>query len=175
VFARARNPVHEWTMETSFPAPPIPTGRGRADFAALGAIWHALVEGESDPVARMATAAALIYQSDDRVNWAGFYRADEAGGLVLGPYQGAPGCLRIAPGRGVCGAAATSGQTQLVPDVHAFPGHIACDSRSRSELVIPIFDSGGNFSAVLDIDSHLPAAFTEQDARALERWFTDDA
>ncbi|MFM7180750.1 MAG: GAF domain-containing protein [Verrucomicrobiales bacterium] len=159
-------------METTFPAPPIPTGRGRADFAALGEIWRAMVEGESDPIARMATAAALIYQSDDRVNWAGFYRADSAtGGLVLGPYQGAPGCLRIAAGRGVCGAAAASGQTQIVPDVHAFPGHIACDARSRSELVIPVFDSGGHVSAVLDLDSHLPDAFSEDDARALESWF----
>ena len=159
-------------METAFSAPPIPIGRGRADFAALGQIWRAMVEGESDPIARMATAAALIYQSDDRINWAGFYRADAAkGGLVLGPYQGAPGCLRIAAGRGVCGAAAASGRTQRVPDVHAFPGHIACDSRSRSELVIPIFDNHGNVTAVLDIDSHLPDAFGEDDARALEGWF----
>lgn len=158
-------------MESTFPAPPIPTGRGRADFAALGHIWRALVEGESDPIARMATAAALVYQSDDRVSWAGFYRADGAGGLVLGPYQGPPGCLRIAPGRGVCGAAATTGQTQLVPDVHAFPGHIACDARSRSELVIPVLDWEGNVAAVFDIDSHLPGAFTEEDARALEHWF----
>jgi GAF domain-containing protein len=173
-FARLDNPVHGWTMDTPFPAPPVPTGRGRADFAALGKIWHTMVAGESDPVARMTTAAALIYQSDDRINWAGFYRADAAtGGLVIGPYQGAPGCLRIAAGRGVCGAAAASGQTQLVPDVHAFPGHIACDSRSRSELVIPIFDEHGKVAAVLDIDSHLPDAFTEDDARALEGWFED--
>jgi GAF domain-containing protein len=170
-FADSDNPVHGWTMDTPFPAPPIPTGRGRADFAALGQIWHAMVVGESDPIARMATAAALIYQSDDRINWAGFYRADGAGGLVLGPYQGAPGCLRIAAGRGVCGAAAASGLTQRVPDVHTFPGHIACDARSRSELVIPVFDNHGHVTAVLDIDSHLPDAFTAEDARALEGWF----
>ena len=162
-------------METHYPIPPIPTGRGRADFAALGNIWRAMVEGESDPIARMATAAALIYQSDDRVNWAGFYRADGAGGLVLGPYQGPPGCLRIAAGHGVCGAAATTGRTQLVPDVHAFPGHIACDARSRSELVVPLFDGKRKITAVLDIDSHLPAAFTEEDARALEQWFVEEA
>lgn len=159
-------------MEIPFPSAPIPTGRGRADFAALGQTWLAMVQGESDAVARMATAAALIYQSDDRVSWAGFYRADPvSGGLVLGPYQGAPGCLRIAAGRGVCGTAAASERTQLVPDVHAFPGHIACDARSRSELVIPIFDANGHVTAVLDIDSHLPDAFTKEDARALENWF----
>lgn len=160
-------------MDSPFPTPPIPTGRGRADFAALGLTWRAMVEGESDPVARMATAAAVLYQSDDRVSWAGFYRADGAGGLVLGPYQGPPGCLRIAPGRGVCGAAAASRATQLVPDVHAFPGHIACDTRSRSELVIPIYAPGGEVAAVLDIDSHLPDAFSADEARALELWFAD--
>lgn len=161
-------------METTLPSPPIPSGRGRANFIALGDLWLTLVEGETDPIARMATAAALIYQSDDRVNWAGFYRADPAsGGLVLGPYQGAPGCLRIAYGRGVCGTALANQETQLVPDVHAFPGHIACDARSRSELVIPIFEALGRVTAVLDIDSHLPAAFSEEDARALENWFAD--
>lgn len=161
-------------METSFPTPPIPTGRGRADFTDLGKVWQVMVEGESDPIARMATAAALIYQSDDRINWAGFYRANAStGGLVVGPYQGAPGCLRIAPGRGVCGAAAASGETQLVPDVHAFPGHIACDSRSRSELVVPLFDSKGRVVAVLDIDSHLPDAFVAREADALASWFAD--
>jgi L-methionine (R)-S-oxide reductase len=160
-------------MRSSLPNPPIPSGRGRADFAALGESWRVLTAGESDPVARMATAAALVYQCDDRVSWAGFYRADGRGGLVLGPFQGPPGCLRIAAGRGVCGAAAAARQTQLVPDVHAFPGHIACDPRARSELAVPVLDRLGKVAAVFDLDSHLPDAFTPGDARALESWFAD--
>ena len=101
----------------------------------------ALTADEPDPVANMANLAALIWQFVPRLNWAGFYRLVE-GELVLGPFQGKPACIRIALGQGVCGMAAQSGATQLVPDVHAFPGHIACDADSRSELVVPVIRNG---------------------------------
>jgi GAF domain-containing protein len=121
----------------------------------------ALTAGESDAVANMANVAALIWQFVPDLNWAGFYRAigDE---LVLGPFCGKPACIRIPFGRGVCGAAAASGETQLVADVHAFPGHIACDPDSRSELVVPVL-RGGTVVAVIDLDSPLPARFEEED------------
>ena len=128
---------------------------------------EALVAGESDPVANMANLAALIWQFVPRLNWAGFYRMVD-GGLVLGPFQGKPACIRIALGQGVCGVAAQSGQTQLVPDVHAFPGHIACDAASRSELVVPVF-AGGQIVAVIDLDSPEPARFDAEDASGIER------
>lgn len=126
----------------------------------------ALVEGERDSVANMANVAALMWQLMPDLNWAGFYRVVEDE-LVLGPFMGKPACIRIAMGSGVCGTAAASGETQLVPDVHAFPGHIACDADSRSELVVPVM-SQGKVIAVIDLDSPLPARFDEADAKGIE-------
>lgn len=122
---------------------------------------EALIAGESDPIANMANAAALIWESLPDINWAGFYR-NVGGELVLGPFQGRPACIRIAFGSGVCGAAAATRQVQRVEDVHAFPGHIACDAASASEIVVPI-ERDGELIAVLDIDSPKLARFTEQD------------
>lgn len=126
----------------------------------------ALTSGERDGVANMANVAALMWEFLPRLNWAGFYRMvrDE---LVLGPFAGRPACIRIPPGRGVCGAAAQSGKTQLVEDVHAFPGHIACDAASRSELVVPVVRRG-TVIAVIDLDSPEPARFDREDARGIE-------
>ena len=121
---------------------------------------------ESDSVANMANIAALIWQFVPRLNWAGFYRVVD-GTLVLGPFIGKPACIRIAWGQGVCGTAAASGRTQLVADVHAFPGHIACDAASQSELVVPVIRSGA-IIAVIDLDSPEPARFTEEDAAGVE-------
>ncbi|MCC2979308.1 MULTISPECIES: GAF domain-containing protein [unclassified Sphingomonas] len=126
----------------------------------------ALTAGEPDPVANMANAAALIWQYLPDLNWAGFYRVVD-GELVLGPFQGKPACIRIALGAGVCGAAAASRETQLVADVHAFPGHIACDAASASELVVPIIHDGVVIG-VLDLDSPTPSRFDEEDARGGE-------
>ena len=133
----------------------------------------ALTEGETDEVALMATLACEIHHADDRFDWTGFYRVTEPGVLKIGPYQGGHGCLVIPFSRGVCGACAREGRTQLVPDVEAFPGHIACSSSTRSELVIPVFGAGGRLIGVLDIDSDQPDAFTEADARALEAILAD--
>ncbi len=142
-----------------------------ARYAETGIEIAAVLEGESDRVARMATVAAMLKQAFDNYFWAGFYvvdpdRPDE---LVVGPYQGTLGCLRIAFGRGVCGAAAQSRRTQIVEDVHAFPGHIACDSRSASEIVVPVLDAYGRLIAVFDADAVELAAFDEVDALGLER------
>jgi GAF domain-containing protein len=126
----------------------------------------ALTAGEPDGVANMANVAALIWQFLPDLNWAGFYRLVE-GGLVLGPFQGKPACIRIPIGRGVCGAAAATLKTQLVEDVHAFPGHIACDAASASEIVVPVMQDG-KLLAVLDLDSPVPARFDSQDAHGLE-------
>jgi len=120
-----------------------------------------LTAGEPDPVANMANAAALIWETLPDLNWAGFYRNVD-GELVLGPFQGRPACIRIPFGKGVCGAAAESLQVQRVEDVHAFPGHIACDAASASEIVVPIARDG-KLIAVLDLDSPTPARFTEED------------
>jgi L-methionine (R)-S-oxide reductase len=128
----------------------------------------ALTEGETDSVALMATLACEIHHADDRFDWTGFYRVTEPGLLKIGPYQGGHGCLVIPFERGVCGACARSGTAQLVPDVDAFPGHIACASSTRSELVLPVRDATGVLIAVLDLDSDQPDAFTEDDARALQ-------
>lgn len=136
-------------------------------YAALVDAAAALTEGEPDPVANMANIAALIWQFVPGLNWAGFYRM-EGDGLVLGPFQGKPACIRIALGAGVCGTAAASGATQLVADVHAFPGHIACDAASRSELVVPVLRQGA-VVAIIDLDSPLLARFDAQDAEGIER------
>ena len=132
----------------------------------LAAAAQALIADEPDPVANMANLAALIWQFVPSLNWAGFYRVID-GGLVLGPFQGRPACIRIPFGHGVCGAAAASGATQLVADVHAFPGHIACDAASRSELVVPV-RRGSEVVAVIDLDSPDLARFDAQDAAGIE-------
>ncbi len=127
----------------------------------------AMLAGERDAIANMANAAALIWQYIPDLNWAGFYRV--AGSeLVLGPFQGKPACIRIAFGRGVCGTAASTGAVQCVADVHAFPGHIACDSASASELVVPVIWNG-HVVAVLDLDSPLPGRFSQEDAEGCGR------
>ena len=126
----------------------------------------ALTAGEPDGVANMANLAALIWQFVPRLNWAGFYRA-QGEELVLGPFVGKPACIRISVGQGVCGAAAASGETQLVPDVQAFPGHIACDAASRSELVVPVVRRG-SVVAVIDLDSPERARFDADDAAGIE-------
>lgn len=130
----------------------------------------AVLDGEPNLTARMATVTSMLANSFDHYFWTGFYVVDplKPRELVVGPYQGTLGCLRIAYGRGVCGAAAASGETQLVPDVHAFPGHIACDGRSHSEIVVPVHDADGQLIAVFDVDSDKPAAFDDTDQRWLE-------
>lgn len=138
------------------------------DYPDLARTIAALTHGETDEVALMATLACEIHHSDARFDWTGFYRVAGPETLKIGPYQGGHGCLVIPFSRGVCGAAARSGQVQLVPDVDAFPGHIACASSTRSELVLPVFGSEARLIGVLDIDSNQPAAFTEDDARGLE-------
>ena len=127
---------------------------------------ESLLAGESDPIARMANAAAMIHETF-RFWWTGFYRVI-GGELVLGPFQGPLACMRIARGRGVCGTAWQERRTLVVPDVEQFPGHIACSSASRSEIVVPLF-RGGEVVAVLDIDSEKPATFDEVDREWLER------
>jgi len=131
----------------------------------------AVLQGEPNLTARMATTASMLANSFDYFFWTGFYVVDpdKPQELVVGPYQGTLGCLRIAFGRGVCGAAAASGEIQLVDDVHAFPDHIACDARSRSEVVVPVFDKSGALIAVFDVDAVEPAAFDRADADGLQR------
>ncbi len=129
----------------------------------------ALTAGESDTVALMATLACEIHHSDDRFDWTGFYRVVEPGLLKIGPYQGSHGCLVIPFERGVCGAAARNEAAQRVDDVESFPGHIACASSTRSEIVLPVWNRHGELIAVLDIDSDQPAAFTQADVDALGR------
>lgn len=151
-----------------------------ADFLPMDkAARYAEVEGqiasvldrEANVVARMATVAAMLAHSFEAFFWTGFYVVDPENPLelVVGPYQGTLGCLRIAFGRGVCGAAAQSGEIQIVPDVHAFPGHIACDHRSRSEIVVPVRDPGGHLVAVFDVDALSEGAFDQEDAAGLDR------
>ena len=130
-------------------------------YADLSFALEGLVAGEPDGIANMANAAALIWETLPDLNWAGFYR-HVGGELVLGPFQGRPACIRIPFGKGVCGTAASTLQVQRVEDVHAFPGHIACDSASESELVLPIVRDG-KLIAVLDLDSPKKARFTEED------------
>lgn len=135
-------------------------------YADLIAAAAGLTEGERDAVANMANVSALLWDFLPAVNWTGFYRMIE-GELVLGPFAGRPACIRIPLGQGVCGAAALTGETQLVPDVHAFPGHIACDAASRSELVVPV-KRDGKVIAVIDLDSPDLARFDAQDAAGVE-------
>jgi L-methionine (R)-S-oxide reductase len=128
----------------------------------------ALLDGEDDWIAAMATVASELHSAFDHYDWTGFYRLVRDDLLVIGPYQGSHGCLRISLDRGVCGAAARTRTTQLVPDVEAFPGHIACSSTTRSEIVVPILTPNGRLLGVLDVDSNTPAAFDEVDQDALE-------
>ena len=134
--------------------------------AELRGAADALTTGEADAVANMANVAALLWQLMPDLNWAGFYRV-QGDTLVLGPFCGRPACIRIPLGRGVCGAAAASGTSQRVEDVHAFPGHIACDAASRSELVVPVIVDG-QVIAVIDLDSPTPARFTAGDQQGFE-------
>jgi len=127
----------------------------------LASALEGLITGEPDPIANMANAAGLIFETLPDVNWAGFYR-NVGGELVLGPFQGRPACIRIAFGSGVCGVAAETRQVQRIDDVHAFAGHIACDSASNSEIVVPLIRDG-DLLGVLDIDSPKPGRFTEED------------
>jgi L-methionine (R)-S-oxide reductase len=140
-------------------------------YAAVAEEIASVLEGEPNLTARMATVAGMLANSFDHYFWTGFYVVDpqKPDELVVGPYQGTLGCLRIAFGRGVCGTAAALRATQLVPDVEAFPGHIACDSRSQSEIVVPVFDEAGRLIAVFDVDSEAKAAFDETDRTWLER------
>lgn len=133
------------------------------DYAALTASIQALCHGETDAVALMATLACEIHAGHPMCDWTGFYRVVAPDLLKIGPYQGGHGCLVIPFDRGVCGAAARTGQIQNVPDVDAFAGHIACASSTRSELVVPVWNRAGRLLAVLDLDSDTPAAFTRAD------------
>lgn len=137
------------------------------DYPTLAKTIAALTEGETDPVSLMATVTCEVHHSDARFDWTGFYRVAGPEILKIGPYQGGHGCLTIPFSRGVCGAAARTGEVQLVPDVEAFPGHIACASSTRSELVLPVWNAKGRLLGVFDIDSDQPDAFTEEDAAAL--------
>ena len=143
------------------------------DYTTLARTIAALTNGETDEVALMATIVCELHHADERFDWTGFYRVTEPGLLKIGPYQGGHGCLQIPFDRGVCGAAARTGEVQLVPDVDAFPGHIACASSTRSELVLPVLNSQGDIIAVLDIDSDKPDAFTEADAEGLAAILND--
>lgn len=143
----------------------------RARYEELRKEIAAVVHGETSRTARFATASCLLAEAfKPRFFWTGFYEVDPAkpDELVVGPYQGTMGCLRIPFGKGVCGAAAATMETQLVADVHAFPGHIACDTRTNSEIVVPVVDATGALVAVLDVDSEMPDAFDEIDRAGLE-------
>lgn len=149
-----------------FSAAPVLAENKEEFYAALVGQLRAMLEGERDWLANFANTAALIFQTLPGLNWAGFYllRGDE---LVLGPFQGKPACVRIAHGRGVCGGAIVQGRSLVVADVHAFPGHIACDAASRSELVVPL-KASGRIVGVLDLDSPLPGRFDENDRAGCE-------
>ena len=125
---------------------------------------------ETDPhfIPFLSNLSALLFENLPEINWAGFYLEGKDGRLVLGPFQGRPACIHIGPGKGVCGAAFSVGETVVVPDVHLFPGHIACDSASRSEIVIPLRDAGGRLRGVLDIDSPVTDRFSQKDREGLE-------
>lgn len=150
----------------------------QAMYADLRSQLQGLLAGETDLIANTANFSSLVFNTMPDLNWAGFYflKGDE---LVLGPFQGKPACIRIKKGRGVCGSTVEKGEAILVPDVHAFPGHIACDVNSRSELVVPVFAAGGAIAGVFDLDSPLPNRFDASDlagiaslVRILEATFT---
>ncbi|SER91288.1 GAF domain-containing protein [Psychrobacillus sp. OK032] len=139
-----------------------------ANYTMLSKQLDALLTGETNTIANFSNASALLNQFFDQINWVGFYLMED-GELVLGPFQGLPACVRIPVGRGVCGTAAQKLETIIVPDVDAFPGHIACDAASQSEIVVPIVKDGV-FVGVLDIDSPIKERFSEQDATGLEQF-----
>ena len=140
----------------------------RAMYEDLRAQLGGLVHGEHDWIANTANASSLVFNSMPGLNWAGFYFMQGPDELVLGPFQGKPACIRIKKGRGVCGTTVEKRATSVVEDVHAFPGHIACDAASRSELVVPIFDKDGAVIGVFDLDSPLPGRFDAVDAEGIE-------
>ena len=146
-------------------------GEKVARYAVVAEEIAAVLDGEPNLTARMATITSMLANSFPHFFWTGFYVVDpdKPRELVVGPYQGSLGCLRIAFGRGVCGTAAATGQVQLVANVHEYPGHIACDSRSMSEVVVPVFDSAGTLIAVFDVDAVELAAFDQSDAQALDQ------
>jgi L-methionine (R)-S-oxide reductase len=139
----------------------------QAFYEGLVGLLSPCLEGERDPVCNLANASALLFSQMDRLNWAGFYLL-KGGHLLVGPFQGKPACARIAMGKGVCGTAAARRETVVVPDVHEFPGHIACDAASQSEIVVPMVRADGTLVGVLDIDSPVKARFNDADARGLE-------
>ncbi len=139
----------------------------RVNYDDLSKSIRSLTEGETDEIALMATVACEVHHSDARFDWTGFYRVTEPELLKIGPYQGGHGCLVIPFARGVCGAAARTGEVQLVADVDAFPGHIACASSTRSELVLPVWDGAGKLLGVFDLDSDQPNAFNDDDVDGL--------
>ncbi|WP_342567906.1 GAF domain-containing protein [Psychrobacillus sp. FSL K6-4046] len=139
-----------------------------ASYSLLCKQLDALLEGETNEIANLSNASALLNQFFDKINWVGFYLVED-GGLVLGPFQGLPACVRISLGKGVCGTAAETQETIIVPDVHAFPGHIACDAASQSEIVVPIVREG-KLLGVLDIDSPIKDRFTAEDGKGLEQF-----
>jgi len=141
-------------------------GVGEEFYRTLNAQLKSLIEGEPDATANLANASALLHQAMPELNWAGFYLMKD-GVLVLGPFQGKPACIRIPLGKGVCGTAASEERTLVVPDVHLFPGHIACDPESASEIVVPLFQDG-RVVGVLDIDSPVTGRFGEMDRTGLE-------
>ncbi len=141
----------------------------RIDYDQLAKTLAALTHGEQDTIALMATMVCELHHADDRFDWTGFYRVTQPETLRIGPYQGGHGCLFIPFSRGVCGAAARTGEVQLVDDVEAFSGHIACASSTRSEIVLPVRDADGALIGVLDIDSDQVAAFDSADADGLAR------
>jgi L-methionine (R)-S-oxide reductase len=162
-------------MDTATIALPLSASaeQKRAHYDETLARIGALLEGETDWVAAMATVACELHHAFEAYDWTGFYRLVSPQLLVIGPYQGGHGCLRIELSRGVCGAAARTRRTQLVPDVSTFPGHIACSGTTRSEVVVPVIGPSGRLLGVLDVDSDAPAAFDEVDQAALERLCAD--
>lgn len=145
-------------------------------YAQLHAVMLNTLAGIDDDIAGMATLSSLLHHSFGHL-WTGFYRVVAPGRLLVGPYQGTLGCLHIEFGRGVCGRAAAEQKTVIVPDVDRFPGHIVCDARAKSEIVVPVFDAKRSLVAVLDVDSERRAAFDELDANGLERivrWFAGE-
>lgn len=145
----------------------------QTDYPSLRSRINALCEGETDVISKMATVSCELFHNDDRFDWVGFYRVTSPEMLKIGPYQGGHGCLTIPFSRGVCGAAATTRKIQLIDDVNAFDGHIACATSTQSEIVLPVFDQQCELIAVLDIDSNQLNAFTKDDALALTQIISD--
>ncbi|MDN7246020.1 GAF domain-containing protein [Planococcus shenhongbingii] len=146
------------------------SGTSIEQYTLLGKQLDALLEGETNTIANLSNASALLNQFLERINWVGFYLMED-GELVLGPFQGLPACVRIQVGKGVCGTAVSEKKTMLIEDVHAFPGHIACDAASQSEIVIPLIKDG-EVIGVLDIDSPELSRFTKEDQEGLELFTT---